>query len=52
MADKLRTLIIELDVKHTGVDEEEILDVMYQALELKYGKWFVSTIDTIEIDEE
>lgn len=49
---KLRTLIIELEIKTDTTPEDEILDVMYKALESKYGKGFVSTIDTIEVEEE
>lgn len=49
---KLTTLIIELEVQTKGISEDDILDTMYKSLEAKYGKWFVSTIDTIETEEE
>ena len=49
---KFRTLIIELEIKPDNTSEDEILDTMYKALETKYGKWFVSTIDTLDIEEE
>ncbi|MFA7284253.1 MAG: hypothetical protein WC004_00325 [Candidatus Absconditabacterales bacterium] len=49
---QLTTLIIELEVQTKGIAEDDILDTMYKALETKYGKGFVSTIDTIETEEE
>lgn len=48
---KFTTLIIELEVQN-NIPEDDVLDTMYKALEAKYGKWFVSTIDTIETEEE